>query len=211
MIRGDQIYVPLRIRSSLIKELHKSREYGHASLEEIVRQLVKVFAILRLQAKVQDILSNYLAYYQNKLKRHKPYSLLQPLPLLTRLQSSVTIDFIVKLPKLLEPGSRRLCDTVLVIVCRHTKEAKFVLTEETITAEECAYKVSKALMLEYRIPKEFITNYNKLFTSKYQDTFLAKLGVKKKLLTSFYPKTDSQTERINQTLEQYLRMYANKL
>ena len=39
--------------------------------------------------------------------------------------------------------------------------------EETITIEECAYKVSKALILEHRIPKEFITNYNKLFTSKY--------------------------------------------
>jgi hypothetical protein len=86
-----------------------------------------------------------------------------------------------------------------------------MLTEETITAEECAYKVSKALMSEHKIPKEFITNRNKLFTSKYQDTFLAKLGVKKKLLTSFHPETDSQTERTNQTLEQYLRMYANKL
>ena len=83
--------------------------------------------------------------------------------------------------------------------------------EEIIMVDKCAYKVSKALVLEYRIPKEFITNCNKLFTSKYQDTFLAKLGVKKKLLTSFHPKTDSQTERTNQTLEQYLRMYANKL
>jgi hypothetical protein len=39
--------------------------------------------------------------------------------------------------------------------------------EETITIEECVYKASKALILEYKIPKEFITNYNKLFTSKY--------------------------------------------
>ena len=39
--------------------------------------------------------------------------------------------------------------------------------EETITADKCMYKVTKALVLEYRIPKEFITNYNKLFTSKY--------------------------------------------
>jgi hypothetical protein len=39
--------------------------------------------------------------------------------------------------------------------------------EETITVEECAYKVSKALMLEHRIPKEFITNCDKLFMSKY--------------------------------------------
>jgi hypothetical protein len=39
--------------------------------------------------------------------------------------------------------------------------------EEAITAKSCAYKVTKVLVLEYRIPKEFITNYNKLFTSKY--------------------------------------------
>jgi hypothetical protein len=86
-----------------------------------------------------------------------------------------------------------------------------VPTKETITAEECAYEVSKALMSEHGIPKEFITDCDKLFTSKYWDTFLAKLGVKKKLSTSFHPKTDGQTERTNQTLEQYLRMYANKL
>ena len=83
--------------------------------------------------------------------------------------------------------------------------------EETIIAEECAYKVTKALILEHRMSKEFIIDRDKLFTSKYQDTFLAKLGVKKKLLTSFYLEIDGQTELINQTLEQYLQMYANKL
>ena len=39
--------------------------------------------------------------------------------------------------------------------------------EETIIVEECAYEVTKALVLEHKMPKEFITNYNKLFTSKY--------------------------------------------
>ncbi|KAG9194056.1 hypothetical protein G6011_04091 [Alternaria panax] len=211
MIRGNRTYVPPHLRTNLIKELHESPEYGHASLEEMVRRLAKVFAIPRLRAKVQDVLGNCLACHQNKPKRHKPYGLLQPLPPPTRPWSSVTMDFIVKLPKSLEPGSGRLCDTILVIVCRHTKGAKFVPTEETITADQCAYEVSKALMSEHGIPEEFITDRDKLFTSKYWNTFLAKLGVKKKLSTSFHPETDGQTERTNQTLEQYLRMYANKL
>jgi len=35
------------------------------------------------------------------------------------------------------------------------------------------------------------------------------LGVDTKLLTAYYPQIDGQTERINQKLEQYLRMFIN--
>ena len=77
------------------------------------------------------------------------------------------MDFIVKLPKSLELGLARLCDTILVIVDRLTKAAKFVPTKESITAKECAYEVTKALVSEHRIPEEFITDQDKLFTSKY--------------------------------------------
>jgi len=33
------------------------------------------------------------------------------------------------------------------------------------------------------------------------------LGIDTKLLMAYYPQTDSQTERMNQDLEQYLRMF----
>ncbi len=42
-----------------------------------------------------------------------------------------------------------------------------MLIEKTIIVEKCLYKVSKAIVLEYKIPKEFITNRDKLFTLKY--------------------------------------------
>jgi len=35
------------------------------------------------------------------------------------------------------------------------------------------------------------------------------LGIKSKLLTAFYPQIDGQTERVNQELEQYLKMFIN--
>ncbi|EMD69870.1 hypothetical protein COCSADRAFT_77269, partial [Bipolaris sorokiniana ND90Pr] len=45
-------YIPLYIRTELIKTLYKSLEYRYAGVDEIVRRLAKVFAILRLRAKV---------------------------------------------------------------------------------------------------------------------------------------------------------------
>jgi len=35
------------------------------------------------------------------------------------------------------------------------------------------------------------------------------LGIETKLLTVFHPQTNEQTKRINQELEQYLRMFIN--
>jgi len=35
------------------------------------------------------------------------------------------------------------------------------------------------------------------------------LGIKTKLLMAFHPQTDEQIERMNQELEQYLRMFIN--
>jgi len=33
------------------------------------------------------------------------------------------------------------------------------------------------------------------------------LGIESKMSTAFYPQTDGQMERVNQELEQYLRMF----
>ena len=40
-----RLYILLGIRGSLIKELHEFKKFRQLSIEEIVRQLVKVFNI----------------------------------------------------------------------------------------------------------------------------------------------------------------------
>lgn len=49
------------------------------------------------------------------------------------------------------------------------------------------------------------------FVSQFWRAFCKKLGVTLLLSTSHHPQTDGQTERMNQTLETYLRHYVNAL
>jgi transposase InsO family protein len=54
-----------------------------------------------------------------------------------------------------------------------------------------------------------ISDRDKLFKSNFWIALMEYLGVKHKMSTAYYPQTDGQTERLNQTLEQYLRCYVN--
>ena len=72
-----------------------------------------------------------------------------------------------------------------------------------------AYLVLRTLLANHQTPREIITDRGSLFTSTFWQNLLRGLGSKPKLSTSFHPQTDGQTERTNQTLEQYLRIFSN--
>ena len=67
----------------------------------------------------------------------------------------------------------------------------------------------KEIIANHGIPQSIISNRDKLFTSKFWNTWTQQLGTKVKLLTAYHPRTDGQTKQTNQTLEQYLRQYIN--
>ena len=48
-----------------------------------------------------------------------------------------------------------------------------------------------------------------MFTSKFWAKLMGRLDVWLRKSTAFYPQTDGQTERVNQSLEQHLRQYCN--
>ena len=67
----------------------------------------------------------------------------------------------------------------------------------------------KKIIANHKIPQSIRSDRDKLFTSKFWNTWTQQLGTKVKLLTAYYPQTDGQTEQTNQTLEQYLGHYIN--
>jgi len=113
------------------------------------------------------------------------------------------MDFIVELP----PSSSY--DAIYVCVDRFTKMAHFCPTNSNITAEGTAELYLKHVFKNHRLPDDIVSDRGTQFVSKFTRQLLELLEVKGNRSTAYHPESDGQTERTNQTLEQYLRIYCD--
>src|SRR5882724_7004656 len=113
------------------------------------------------------------------------------------------MDFIEGLP--LSDGH----DTILVVVCRLTKMALFLPTFQHIDAEDLARIFLSQVFAKHGTPTDIVSNRGKHFISRFWRSLCQLLSIKANLSTAYHPETDSQTECVNQILEQYLRVYVN--
>ena len=120
------------------------------------------------------------------------------------------MDFITKLPASSDVVTGTKYDSILVIVDKLTKYTEMIPFKETYTAPELGHILLDKLIKHHGIPASITSDRDKLFTSAYWTTLITAMGTKRKLSTAFHPQTDGQTERANQTLEQYLRAYVNQ-
>ena len=113
----------------------------------------------------------------------------------------ISADFITKLP--LAQGY----DSILVVVDRLTKIVHFIPTTEKMSAEGLARLFRDNVWKLHSLPKSIISDRGPQFAAGLMRELNEMLGIKSKLSTVFHPQTDRQTKRINQELEQYLRMF----
>jgi len=100
-------------------------------------------------------------------------------------------------------------DTILVIVCCLTKMALFIATRATDTSEDLAQLYLCHVFSKHGTPSDIVSDRGKTFMSDFWSLLCHLLHIKRNLSTAYHPETDGQTERLNQILEQYLRIYIN--
>ena len=206
--RGQQ-YVPEKLRRELITEIHEHPLHGHQGNYKTLKRVYRSYDFPGARDQVNQIIKNCDVCNKAKPARHQPYGELQPLPVPEKPWDVVTMDFVVKLPKSCEPMTEVYFDSIAVIVDKLTKYAYFIPYREASTAKELAYMFFKIVASQHGLPQQIITDRDKLFTSKFWQALMEQLKIGHKLSTAYHPQTDGQTERTNQTLEQYLRCYVN--
>jgi len=113
----------------------------------------------------------------------------------------ILADFITKLP--LVQGY----DSILVVVDRLTKMVHFIPTTEKTSAEGLVRLFRDNMWKLHGLPKSIISDRGLQFAAGLMRELNGMLEIKSKLSTAFHSQTDGQTERVNQVLEQYLRMF----
>ena len=141
------------------------------------------------------------ACQQNKNCTEQPAGKLIPNSIPEKPWMYILADFITKLP--LAQGY----DSILVVVDRLTKMVHFIPTTEKMLAEGLARLFRDNVWKLHGLPESIISDRGPQFTAGIMRELNEMLEIKSKLSTVFYPQTDRQTERVNQQLEQYLRMF----
>ncbi|KAL2004441.1 hypothetical protein VTN00DRAFT_6592 [Thermoascus crustaceus] len=203
------VYVPTKLREDLVRDIHEAPAHGHQGIEKTIERITWNFYFPGLRRMVRRIVLQCDLCIRSKAAQHAPYGLLQNLDAPKRPWQSISLDFITDLPASKEPLTGIIYDSILVIVDRLTKYAYFLPYKKASNAEELAYTFLQIIFGNHRMPEEFVSDRDKLFTSGFWQTLTCQLGSKHKLSTTAHPQTDGQTEWMNQTLEQYLRCYIN--
>ena len=98
-------------------------------------------------------------------------------------------------------------NAILVIVDKLTKRAHFILVRDTYDVTDVARVFVSEVIHLHGIPKKIISDRDSRFTSRFWTSLQSTLGTQLKLSTTYHAKIDGQTERINQVMEDMLRMY----
>lgn len=120
-----------------------------------------------------------------------------------------SLDFVTDLPVSLDDQGHRY-DAVLVLVDRFTKYSRYLPVNKTITAQQLAELLMRQAFLKTGAPASLVIDRGSVFTSQFWSDICYYLKIQKHLSTAFHPQTDGQTERQNQEIESFLRIYMNR-
>jgi transposase InsO family protein len=204
LFRKDLLYIPDGpARLQVLHQCHDIPMAGHFGVQKTLELVTRRYWWPQLRKFVEEYVRTCDVCCRSKMPRHRPFGLLQPLPTPDGPWKSISLDFITDLP----PSEG--FDAILTVVDRFTKMAHFIPCTKTTNSEETANMVMREVFRHHGLPDDIISDRGPQFISKFWKHLMEALNISCKLSSSYHPQTDGQTERTNQTLEQYLRCFVN--
>ncbi|KAI5448775.1 hypothetical protein NCC49_006605 [Naganishia albida] len=208
LIHKRRIVVPNEnsaVKLDVVESLHDGKLNGHPGQAKTLAAVGRHYVWDNMREFVNTYVRGCHTCRRDKPARHKRYGNLQPLPIPDNPWQSISMDAIVKLP------SSGGYDSILTIVDRFSKIAHFIpFTESGFDATALADMFKHHIIRIHGVPTDIVSDRGSTFNSKFWKALMDGLGTKCNLSTAFHPQSDGQTERVNQCIEQYLRICCNE-
>ncbi|KAI7935554.1 hypothetical protein MJO28_016425 [Puccinia striiformis f. sp. tritici] len=190
---------------NILSECHDNINSGHFSEDRTLERIKQTAWWLDWRNQVSNYIKSCEICQKSNKQTGKRYGLLQKISEPSNKWEIINMDFVTGLP----PGGSYSYNSVLVIVDRYSKRARFIPNHKDDTAMEVAMLFWNRVMAEVGIPKIIISDRDPKFTSEFWRNLHDMLGTKLAFSTAYHPQTDGLAERMIQTLEEMLRRFCS--
>jgi hypothetical protein len=198
------MYIPESwdIQSIILKESHRALYCAHLGVKKMYADMRNLLFWLGMKHDVVHFIAKCLECQQVKDDHHHPEDLLQSHDIPMSKWEVISMDFVVGLPL-----TSHRHNAILVIVDKLTKSAHFILVRYTYNISDVAHVFVSEVIHLHGIPMKIISDRDSRFTSRFWTSLQSTLGTQLNLSTAYHPETDGKTKRVNQVMEDMLRMY----
>jgi hypothetical protein len=202
---GERLCVPddKELKDLILTEAHQTQYSIHPGSTKMYQDLKEKFWWDSMRREIAEFIALCDVCQRVKAEHQRPAGLLQPLQIPEWKWEEIGMDFIAGLP---QTSSGH--DSIWVVVDRLTKVAHFIPVHTTYTGKKLAELYLGRIMCLHGVPRKIISDRGSQFTSKFWQKLQKELGTRLNFSTAYHLRTDGQTERVNQILEDMLRACA---
>ena len=206
LFRG-KVYIPRdeELRREIVKLHHDPPTRGHPGRYQTQELMSRNYWWPGMGQFIKEYVEGCAICQETKINTHPTKEPIHPTEIPTRPFQIITSDLIVGLPE--SDGYTAL----VMITDRHTKKITVEPCKDEIDADQLAEILVRRIFSQYGLAEKLISDRGPQYSSKVMRAVLSTLGIRSALSTAYHPQTDGASERANQSIEQYLRAYANRI
>lgn len=183
----NRLFVPVELRPQVIHWGHTSLLSCHPGVQRTMFAISRRFWWPSMEPEVREYIEACSVCARNKTSSRVRMGLLQPLPIPSRPWSDISIDFVTGLP--VSQGNT----TVLTVVDRFSKMARFIALPKLPSAKETAEVMMNQVFKIHGFPKDIVSDRGPQFVSRFWREFCRLIRAKASLTLGYHPEANGQT------------------
>ncbi|PIL27173.1 hypothetical protein GSI_10315 [Ganoderma sinense ZZ0214-1] len=191
------------LRGRVIASHHDSIAAGHPGAAKTQDLIMRSYWWPTIRKDVIKYVTGCITCQCVKIDRQPRAAPLNPNPIPDQNWQFVTMDYMTGLPE---------CnghDAILVFVDMKSKDYIAIPCSKTLDSEGQARLFIKHVVVPHSLPKRIWSDRGPTLVSSFTKEVYRQMGIEGNPSTAYHPQTDGQTERMNQEIQTYLRIFIN--